>query len=99
MTAETTGIFNYLPSEQPDAGPETEQRARLASMAAVEPILKRWRHRCPAGLIDESNCGGFVCVKRLYPESHHQKNERRERNEPTGDAEHRNVPSAFVFAG
>jgi hypothetical protein len=52
-TAETTGVFNYLPPERAVQALDLEARQRLASAAAIEPILKRWRHRCTEGLIDE----------------------------------------------
>ncbi|MEJ2088044.1 MAG: CmcJ/NvfI family oxidoreductase [Gammaproteobacteria bacterium] len=54
VTAETTGVFNYLPPGQPGQQLTTEEGKRLASAAAVEPILKRWRHRCSEGLIDDT---------------------------------------------
>ena len=47
---EPRAVFNYLPVDRPD--PEVLER--LAASAAVEPILKRWRHHCSEGLIDEA---------------------------------------------
>lgn len=52
-TAATTGVFNYLPRAQAELELTPEQRDQLAAAAAVEPILKRWRHRCSDGLIDD----------------------------------------------
>ena len=60
MGATTTGRISYLPGEQtgaaatPEAAARPEEMAKLAAAAAVGPILKRWRHRCADGLIDES---------------------------------------------
>ena len=54
MAAETTGVFNYLPPGQSAQPSRPEEMERLASAAAIEPILKRWRHRCSDGLIDET---------------------------------------------
>ncbi len=51
MTQQTTGLFAYTPATTPVQTPEM---AELAAAAAVEPILKRWRHRCSSGLIDEN---------------------------------------------
>jgi len=54
MTAETSAIFNYLPPGRAEQPPRSAERERLASAAAVEPILKRWRHRCSEGSIDDT---------------------------------------------
>jgi hypothetical protein len=51
MHTETSGYINYLPDEQ--SNHPRAQMAQLAANAAVAPILKRWRHRCTQGLIDE----------------------------------------------
>ena len=51
MQNETSGIFNYLPEREPNNA--HQQLAQLAAEAAVEPILRRWRHRCTDGLIDD----------------------------------------------
>ena len=53
-TTDTTGVFNYLPAGPPVQPPASEEWRRLASAAAVEPILKRWRHCCSHGLIDDT---------------------------------------------
>ena len=47
----TTATFNYLPEAEV---PLTEDLVSLSQAAAIEPILKRWRHRCTEGLIDAS---------------------------------------------
>jgi len=52
MQADTRGVIHYLPADQ-HAG-NNPRAAELARQAAVAPILRRWRHRCSAGLIDES---------------------------------------------
>ncbi len=48
----TSGFIHYLP--ETEQALNSDRLARLTAAAAVEPILKRWRHRCPEGLIDES---------------------------------------------
>lgn len=53
MTAETIGVFNYLPPVPGVQPSSSEEWQRLTSAAAIEPILKRWRHRCTEGLIDD----------------------------------------------
>ena len=65
MTAETTGVFNYLPPAETEQTTATGDRQRLASAAAVEPILKRWRHRCSDGLIDETGK-----VRNIFTKAH-----------------------------
>lgn len=47
---QTTGIINYVPDVVP---PTTEEMEQISAAAAVEPILLRWRDRCPEGLIDD----------------------------------------------
>ena len=50
---ETSGLFHYLPGDARTNAPVSEDMAALTAAAAVEPILRRWRHRCSEGLIDE----------------------------------------------
>ena len=45
QTAETSGTFNYFPSAEALAAVPEDKREQLARASAVEPILKRWRHR------------------------------------------------------
>ena len=54
QAAETTAVFNYRPSERSAQQNASAHMQRLARAAAVEPILKRWRHCCSEGLIDET---------------------------------------------
>lgn len=56
---QTTGIINYVP----DVVPATTEEMEQISAAAVEPILLRWRDRCPEGLIDIAFIGFLaLCV-------------------------------------
>ena len=52
-TPETRGVFSYLP-EGRLGSPFPYEDGQLASVAAIEPILKRWRSHCPDGLIDDN---------------------------------------------
>ena len=52
--AATAGVFNYVPALDAKPALDAQQRVRLAEAAALEPILRRWRHRCSDGLIDAS---------------------------------------------
>ena len=52
MPTETTGVFHYLYPDDVDRSDTLAERKRLATAAAVEPLLLRWRHRCSGGLID-----------------------------------------------
>ena len=54
MPAETTGVFSYVYPEDLDRSDTLAERKRLAAAAAVEPVLRRWRHRCSEGLIDQA---------------------------------------------
>lgn len=54
MHAETTGMFSYRYPEHIDRSATSAERARLAAEADVAPLLRRWRHRCSDGLIDEA---------------------------------------------
>ena len=51
MNTQTTATFNYVPDQAPET---TEPVLALGQASAVEPILKRWRHKCTPGLIDAS---------------------------------------------
>lgn len=51
MQAHTRGTINYLPDAQ--QAKHHQHAAALAARAAVAPILKRWRHHCSTGLIDD----------------------------------------------
>lgn len=48
---DTIATFNYIPDTD---APLTEDLVSLGQAAAIEPILKRWRHRVSEGLIDAS---------------------------------------------
>lgn|GEM_PF-242243 len=50
----TSGIFNYLPAGGSEQESTAEERRRLASAAALDPILRRWRRHCSEGLIDDA---------------------------------------------
>ena len=63
----TTGVIHYLP---PDGRPDMSgEIARLAAASAVEPILKKYRHHCPAGLIDERGKIRHVFTRRQGQDS------------------------------
>ena len=60
----TTGEIGYFPTSERGLRGNPAERAALAAAAAVEPILKRWRHRCSEGLIDERGKIRNVFTKR-----------------------------------
>ena len=52
--SDTTGVFSYARPVDAEERLPREERDRLAAAARYQPVLRRWRHHCSDGLIDDS---------------------------------------------